>query len=46
MEEMMPLTGKIIVVTVAAQRIGRAIAALAIDLATMVVGVHRNAEKL
>jgi 3-oxoacyl-[acyl-carrier protein] reductase len=46
MEEMMSLRGKVIVVTGAAQGIGRAIAALAIDLGARVVGVDLNAEKL
>ena len=46
MEEVMSLRGKVIVVTGAAQGIGRAIAALAIDLGARVVGVDLNAEKL
>jgi NAD(P)-dependent dehydrogenase (short-subunit alcohol dehydrogenase family) len=46
MEKMMSLRGKVIVVTCAAQGIGRAIAASAIDLSAMVVGVDLNAEKL
>jgi 3-oxoacyl-[acyl-carrier protein] reductase len=46
MEEMKSLRGKVIVVARPAQRIGRAIAASAIDLNAMVVGVDLNAEKL
>ena len=46
MEEMMSLRGRVIVVTGAAQGIGRAIAASTIDLSAMVVDVDLNAEKL
>jgi 3-oxoacyl-[acyl-carrier protein] reductase len=46
MQNVMSLEGKIIIVTGAAQGIGKAIAAMAIDLGARVVGVDINGEKL
>jgi len=46
MQNFMSLEGKIIIVTGAAQGIGKAIAAMAIDLGARVVGIDINGEKL
>ena len=46
MQDVMSLEGKTIVVTGAAQGIGRAVATLAIELGARVIGVDLNGDKL